>query len=171
MSSSTDTGVSCHHINNTQLLDAVKKRFVQLIDDASTNKTHHFGGRFENIYPDKSKFPEMEQLSALLLALARQQLGTETELQLGYWFNLMGPGHTTSLHTHEENEELLSGVCYLQVPDNSGDIVFPSGENTHRLTPQTGDVYLFSPTLPHLVEKNCSGENRLSVAFNIGPRH
>ncbi|OOY98261.1 hypothetical protein BOW20_09835 [Solemya velum gill symbiont] len=170
MSSPDNTGVSCHHINNLQLLDAVRQRFEQLLDDESTNKTHHFDGRFENIYPDKSRFPEMDQLSVFLLDLARQRLGTEAELQLGYWFNLMGPGHTTSLHTHEENDELLSGVCYLQVPDESGDIVFPAGDNTHRLTPQTGDVYLFSPSLPHLVEKNCSRENRLSVAFNIGPR-
>lgn len=157
-------------VEDSQLLDTIIQKFNRLADDESTEKTHHFDGRFENIYPDKTRFPEMDNLKQIILPLAEALLSATEPLELGYWFNLMEPGHTTSLHTHEEDMELLSGVCYLQVPKDSGDIVFIYAGEILRLTPKVGDIFLFPPNLPHKVEKNCSGGTRLSVAFNIGPR-
>ena len=40
-----------------------------------------------------------------------------------FWFNIAGPGESTGWHDHKERSE-LSGVYYLHVPDNSGDIHF-----------------------------------------------
>ena len=40
-----------------------------------------------------------------------------------FWVNIAAPGESTGWHDHKERSE-LSGVYYLYVPDNSGDIHF-----------------------------------------------
>ena len=82
----------------------------------------------------------------------------------------MQPGHSTTLHTHDDGYELISGVYYLEVPQNSGDILMHAGGEVLRFTPQAGLLLLFPPDLPHAVEENRSARSRLSMAFNIGPQ-
>jgi isopenicillin N synthase-like dioxygenase len=36
--------------------------------------------------------------------------------------------------------------------------------------PKAGHFLFFPPSLPHRVEVNRSAEQRLSIAFNLGPR-
>ena len=96
-------------------------------------------------------------------------LGRSGELRCGYWFNQMGPGHQTSLHTHDEDDELLSAVYYVTAPNNSGDLVMEASPVSIRVRPSPGLMVLFPPTLAHAVETNQSGQDRLSVAFNFGP--
>lgn len=45
------------------------------------------------------------------------------KLKIGYWFNLMQPGDVTTLHRHDDLGELISGVIYLTVPENFGDLL------------------------------------------------
>jgi uncharacterized RmlC-like cupin family protein len=81
----------------------------------------------------------------------------------------MGPGHRTSLHTHEERDELLSAVYYVTAPAHCGDLVLDLSLTRLRLSPSPGLMVLFPPDVPHEVDVNRSGEDRLSVAFNFGP--
>jgi mannose-6-phosphate isomerase-like protein (cupin superfamily) len=138
-------------------------------DDPRVHRTHHFHGRFENTYVPAELIPAARPLFDWVLAQARQVLGRD-DLHYGFWFNEMAPGQRTSLHRHEEEDELLSAVYYLQVPPDSGRLVLWDGERDVRCEPEEGLLLLFPPHLPHEVEPNRSEGTRLSVAFNFGPR-
>lgn len=130
--------------------------------------SHHFHGRFENTYIDRAAIPELQTVSDLATAAARQITGRET-LRFGFWFNEMGPGHRTSLHAHEEDDELLSCVYYIDCPPDSGRLLVHDDDAVRAIEPEAGLLVLFAPDLPHEVEVNASRETRLSVAFNFGP--
>jgi uncharacterized RmlC-like cupin family protein len=142
-------------------LDAVR-------DHPDVYQTHALHGRFENTYVPAKLIPAMQPLSEWVLAQARAVLGRE-ELRWGFWFNEMEPGHRTSLHAHEEDDELLSAVYYIQVPPESGRLVLWQGEQAIRIQPEAGMLLMFPPSMPHEVEENRSDGTRLSVAFNFGP--
>jgi hypothetical protein len=144
--------------------------FDALTDEDFSSRTHFFGGRFENLYLDRDRIPELQSVLDWAEACARQILAWgERPLRCGFWLNSQGPGQSTSEHTHEEIDELLSGVYYLRVPEGSGDIVLTAGRLTMHVTPETGMFLFFPPSLSHRVETNRSGELRLSLAFNFGP--
>mgnify|MGYP003340216308 FL=1 len=104
------------------------------------------------------------------------------------WVNVNSTSGYNTLHHHGVITP-LSGVFYIKVPENSGDIVFhrPThlcgstfyrnisdefhGENKtmpeYRITPKEGMIVLFPSYLWHLVEPNTSGGDRISISFNI----
>jgi uncharacterized protein (TIGR02466 family) len=105
------------------------------------------------------------------------------------WFIKVTPGIGPS-NTHTHCNSLFSGVLYLQVPDNSGDIIFSKKiyNNTYSLVidppieednlyntktwyekPSKGKILLFPSNLQHGFMKNNSNLTRLSYAFNIVP--
>jgi hypothetical protein len=135
-----------------------------------SSRTHFFGGRFENLYLERQRIPELDRVLGYAESCARAILNYgHKPLRLGFWFNAQGPGQGTSIHNHDENDELLSGVYYIQVPEKSGEIVLLDGQLTTRLMPKAGHFLFFPPSLPHRVEVNQSQEQRLSLAFNLGP--
>jgi hypothetical protein len=159
-----------YHLPNAETINAaLLQRFLQIKGDAQVRRTHHFHGRFENTYIDLQMIPELQAVAEAAQAQAQQILGRGQPLRFGFWFNEMGPGHCTSLHDHDENDELLSACYYIRVPPNSGCFVAVEGEQRERIQPQEGLLLLFSPRLLHEVEENQSDEVRLSVAFNFGP--
>jgi predicted 2-oxoglutarate/Fe(II)-dependent dioxygenase YbiX len=152
--------------------DAVNARLIAAYqrerDGEQVRRSHSFGGRFENTYIDAARLPELEPVRRFALACARAILGRQA-LRSGFWFNEMHTGHETSLHTHEENDELLSAVYYVSAPPDSGRLVLHDEEAQILVTPRAGLLVLFPPDLPHAVERNASDRTRLSVAFNFGP--
>ena len=91
-------------------------------------------------------------------------------LRIGFWFNAQGPGQSTTEHTHEEDDELLSGVYYVSAPAECGDLILLDGVLVTRVSPVAGMFLFFPPTLAHRVETNRSPYQRLSVGFNVGPK-
>jgi len=102
----------------------------------------------------------------------------------GMWAVVNGPGSSNRLHNHPFN--YLSGVFYLQVPEDSGSLIFhdprpqsevlsppkKQGENlhtAHRVTwePKQNDLLVFPSWLQHEVEINNSQEERIVISFNI----
>jgi len=155
--------------NSVADLKTIISRYKALIDHPQTQKSHFFNGRFENIYPARAQMPEMEPLISLVKTTAQTLLRRNEPLGLSFWFNQMGPGHVTTLHTHDEMDELLSAVFYLSVPQNSGVIRFqPHAEKSFEHLPGNGELLCFDPALTHQVLPNRSSDTRLSVAFNIG---
>jgi hypothetical protein len=133
------------------------------------HRTHYINGRFENLYVDPAELPGLQEILDSILTLSVRFSGHDrTELQLGFWLNAMQPGDSTSLHSHDDNDELLSGVYYLSVPANSGDLIIYYGEQQKRILPRAGLLVLFAPDIPHEVTQNQSDQLRLSLAFNIG---
>jgi len=144
--------------------------FKALGADGFDHRSHLIGGRYENLYLDRTRMPALGPILEHALACAGRILGCPPDaLRCGFWFNAMGPGQSTSEHTHEENDELLSAVYYVEAPEGSGDLILYDGPLTIHVAPEAGVMLFFPPGLPHSVEVNRSGQTRLSIGFNFGP--
>ena len=140
----------------------------QVLNDADIiNKSHLFHGRYENIYIDSHSIPELEKIILMIKKEAAQFLNiNEKEIKLGFWFNAMSPGDQTTLHCHDDLDEVLSGVYYFKVPENSGNLVLEMDKITE-IIPEEGMLVMFSPSLDHRVTLNKSDQVRLSIGFNM----
>jgi len=153
-----------------KLNDNLFRRFVELSGTDRVRQTHHFGGRFENIYIDAADIPEIAVVLDLLKRHAGRLLGIPADrLQAGFWFNAMDVGHRTSLHHHDENDELLSAAYYIRVPENSGNLILYEADRKVCIQPQEGKLVMFPPSVPHEVTANRGSGLRLSVGMNVGP--
>jgi len=154
----------CFDINSK-----VIKKFESLGDDDFKEKTHLFNGRYENIYIDVNKIPELSIIVDTANDNASNILKIKKEkLASGFWLNSMAPGDVTTAHTHDDDDELLSCVYYIKVPKNSGDLIVSKNNAKKVVTPEEGMFVFFSPDTLHEVTKNESDESRLSIAFNFG---
>lgn len=109
----------------------------------------------------------------------------EGEICLGNtWINVNNKTHYNQTHCHPMS--YLSGCVYLNVPEDSGNIVFRRNRvftdyaMTHVLTgnnsaynghyyvhqPKEGQILIFPSYLDHEVEMSNSEEDRMSIAFN-----
>ncbi len=100
------------------------------------------------------------------------------------WAIVNGKLASNSVHNHPNS--ILSGVYYLQAPENSGVISFIDPRSAAQMLvppmtefspwtlpkisyqPQAGTMLLFPSWLVHGVEMNMSRELRISLSFNIG---
>lgn len=92
---------------------------------------------------------------------------------------------------HYHTNSVISGVLYLQVPENSGDIYFVKDQDEQDILSRTinvpkvpnnynsanqkicvsaGDLILFPSKLIHYVPASESDEMRFCIAFNVMPR-
>jgi hypothetical protein len=100
-----------------------------------------------------------------------------------FWINKNYKNSYNERHTH--GNDVISGVYYLEVPTNSGNIIFENGDNLkfnsnytsifddsnfkkfYTIIPKKFDLILFFGETIHRVESNLSNEDRISVSFNI----
>ena len=100
-----------------------------------------------------------------------------------FWFNIANTGDYQEFHQHPNNH--LSAVYYVQTDKQSGDIVFKNPESigdmfqipndvTTRLShksarykPNESRLLIFKSNLLHMVEKNKSDKDRISIAMNF----
>ena len=163
-----------------KILESSHEKIINCIYQNRENTTfsHKINGRWENQYLSIQYFPQLRKLfrtacqegKAILeksLVVPYKELGLPMD---EFWFNIAGPGESTGWHDHKERSE-LSGVYYLHVPDNSGDIHFRKkiGDETFEweIKSQTGKLILFDSNIEHSVPENKSKENRISIAFNL----
>lgn len=99
------------------------------------------------------------------------------------WANVNGANSYNRSHQHPDS--FISGVYYLKVPKNSGNLVFEDPRNPWcilqgsytemnsfsstevQYEPSPGLMILFPSYLPHRVEINNSKEDRISISFNV----
>jgi len=107
---------------------------------------------------------------------------------LNLWFNVNGKNHFNYDHSHLSGVIDLSGVYYVTVPPNSGNIYFknpdigahvrnaankpvkefnPFNQAYYFYVPQEGSLLLFSSSLEHKVKPNLNDKERISISFNI----
>ena len=151
---------------------AIETGFLKHHNDADIRKTHLFDERYENIYLNEQHIPALKPLINEAVKLAEKFLDTNN-LRAGYWFNYMPPGATTTLHTHDDDDELLSCVYYVKVPEDSGNLIIYDNSDKARqrkieIKSTTSDFIFFKPDVRHEVSKNNSSEHRLSLGFNFG---
>ena len=102
----------------------------------------------------------------------------------GLWGIINPPGARNNIHTHPLN--YLSGVLYLKVPKNSGNIVFieprPQAEvfepprnldlsahlaHTVQWEAKEKNLIFFPSWLQHEVQENNSNQDRIILSFNL----
>lgn len=99
------------------------------------------------------------------------------------WFNIAPPGEYQEFHSHQNSHFAL--VYYVKAPENCGNIVFrsmvettvhyvPNYDETNVLnlnifdiTPKEGLMIIFPAHLQHMVKKNKSKQDRISIAMNF----
>lgn len=151
---------------NRQILDA----YLQLREQDLTKRSHFFGGRYENLYIDRVRIPAIARVLEQAESYARTLLEKQsTKLRSGFWINDMGPNEVTTEHDHDDYDEMLSGVYYVKVPQDSGELVIVDKHSRTLVKPQPGMFVFFAPDVLHSVSMNLSGERRISLGMNFGP--
>ena len=111
-------------------------------------------------------------------------------MKVDAWVNINKPGDYNTKHQHPNCN--LSGVLWIKVPQNSGEIIFQSPVefqtytevesyteefkkhnnyfHSYYFTPTEGRILVFPSHLQHEVLENKSNEDRISVSFNISLR-
>ena len=152
---------------NRQIMAA----YLQLREQDLIKCSHFFGGRYENLYLQRERIPAIGRVLEQAECYAKTLLEkTGQKLRSGFWINDMGPNESTTEHDHDDYDELLSGVYYVQVPQNSGELVIVDKYSRTLVTPQPGMFVFFAPNVLHSVSVNQSGERRISVGMNFGPQ-
>jgi len=155
----------------TEINRQIMAAYVQLREQDLIKRSHFFGGRYENLYLERERIPAigrvLEQAEGYATTLLEK---TGQKLRSGFWINDMGPNESTTEHDHDDYDELLSGVYYVQVPQNSGELVIVDKYSRTLVTPQPGMFVFFAPNVLHSVSVNQSGERRISVGMNFGPQ-
>ena len=156
--------------NASEINRRILSSYDLLREEDWLRRSHHFGGRYENLYLDHNRIPELKLVLEQATSYAAILLGqTESSLKRGFWLNEMKPGQSTSKHDHDEYDELLSAVYYIKTPDHSGNLIIHDKHSRTEVEPVTGMFVFFGPTVMHSVSANQSGETRLSMAMNFGP--
>jgi uncharacterized protein (TIGR02466 family) len=97
-----------------------------------------------------------------------------------FWINQHNQYNYGMSHLHPEG--IISGVYYIQVPNNAGRIVFERPDiqesffegdvinqynyKEYSVDPAVGTCVLFPSYLKHRIEQNLSAEPRISLSFN-----
>ena len=106
-----------------------------------------------------------------------------TRMCIGSWVNINPKGSFNVLHDHSAPDGFLSGVFYVRVPENSGNIYFrdprtfvrcfpdqwysSKGADETSIVPKENMLVVFPTWLSHRVGVNMSEEDRISISFNI----
>jgi hypothetical protein len=163
-------GVFIHEMPGAETLNQqILRDFLAHEHDKAIKRTHLFDGRYENIYVGTEQVPAMASIVEQACLAAKAFLRPSYPLRAGFWFNAMYPGHVTTVHSHDDDDECLSGVYYVTAPENSGNLILHTEEGLFTLPPRAGRFVFFPPEMPHEVSENQGTEFRLSVGMNFGP--
>ena len=150
---------------------ALREQYHALRDDPDLERTHYFEGRYENVYVPRERMPALEPvLNAAVEGAAAFLQRPAAGLSVGFWMNDMAPGHVTLPHTHDDDDELLSAVYYISIPENSGELILRQGDTRTTVSPREGVFVFFPPDVIHEVTENKSRATRLSIGMNFGVR-
>ena len=157
-----------------------RQDLIVLLKKSNMDKTksHYIMGRWENIYIPLTCVPQVKKILSAAGKMANKILNQQVivpHTELGYshdqfWFNIAKPGQSTAWHDHKEGA-VLSGVYYVDVPEQGGNIKFRQKTKGHQkewsISSKTGRMVFFPSALDHAVEKNESNRDRISLSFNF----
>lgn len=171
MFNDTQFNYSIFCIDSAQQLNKnISSDFNKLNAHNKVKRSHLFNGRYENIYIDQNTITSIKPILEFANNCAKHVLNIRQDLDMGFWFNDMPPQSVTFPHSHDDDDELLSGAYYINVPENSGDLVLTKEGQNKVITPDEGQLILFKPDCVHEVTKNNCDKNRLSIGINFGIR-
>jgi len=153
--------------------------------------TYNFLSSVDKNVLDRPEFGHVRELVMKEVeTYAREILAVNEKIRFyitNSWVNRHRRGQSAGPHVHHNS--LLSGVLYLKVTENSGDIVFHRNAlslipfppaldldmdrfNLYNCEswghkPKTNDICLFPSVVMHSVDPNESDEERWCLAFNV----
>ena len=150
-----------------------------------SNKKGGWHSRVFKKFDDKN--PNLEKLRKIISDLFNKEIsviGEDIETK-SMWVNINEKGSYNQLHDHRES--FYSGIYYIKVPKNSGNLYFfnpeiwftdayekpklflneKHEEEKIKYNSMEGDLYFFVGNLPHGVEENLNNKDRISVSFNF----
>ncbi len=159
--------------DSVSLNTAIQAQYQALktANSADITHSHYFEGRYENTWVSARVLTSIQPVLDVARREAAAFLQTDSLPEVGFWLNEMGPGHVTLPHRHDEDDELLSGVYYVSVAENCGELVLEQGSASTHIHPQAGMLVLFPPDVLHHVTQNLGKETRLSIGMNFGIRN
>ena len=162
-------------------LQQIKEDCLELASRNPQNEISNRGGY------QGHDFSNQELTDAILNAIPPAKQAAEYDFEVEEvqcWVNINGKGDFNLVHDHKGliGETLWSGVFYVDVPKNSGSIMFMDpriglmsdanhmlydGTYGFELQPQSGQLILFPSWLRHYVLPNNQSLERISIAFNV----
>lgn len=168
--------------------------------NSSSNKRSNKGGyQTEPIFEHKADCPEVLKLFQTAIGPAAQKISNLWNLNkemdtFSYWYNVNRRYNYNTPHIHPHS--FISGVYYVKVPTNSGNIIFDRAQseidrlqfqqthiqstgvrsdnnriNTeHWFVPKEGMLIMFPGHLSHSVDQNLTrdqDDTRISLSFNF----
>lgn len=89
-----------------------------------------------------------------------------------YWGHIHEKNMSSTLHNHVNS--YVSAVCYVEVPEGAGSLVFRPKLNQYnsaayasKFDPEKGVYYMFPGYIDHFVTRNMSDNLRISISFNF----
>lgn len=175
---------------NAEILEHLERLGWDSLDEkqrAAVDTSHSFSeDRFVTVeeVPDIGIILEYFIKGCNAIARERNWDIREQEVSLqNYWVHATLPGEITQHHDHKPG--VLSGVYYVDKPENSGDLVFVDVNPYHAYRPavlpgtsdpisrpeitmpaDNGTMLVFPSWLPHRVPRNDSDRRRVSASFN-----
>jgi hypothetical protein len=131
--------------------------------------------------------PQIQRIAKKLCDEWYESFGDEIELcwqnkegqdpNSSFWAVIHSPNESTNLHSHETSDNYESGAhvsaaIWVQVPPNSGNLVFQYHVNPYKVRQEEVEgkpckFAMFDSTLPHYVTKNLSNEQRIVISMNF----
>jgi hypothetical protein len=131
--------------------------------------------------------PQVQRIAQVLCNEWFSSFGEEIELcwqnqegqdpNSAFWAVIHNHNESTNLHSHETQDNYeggahVSAAIWVQVPKNSGNLVFQYHINPYRtrheeVVAEAGKFAMFDSTLPHFVTKNFSNEQRIVISMNF----
>ena len=159
----------------------VKETYQERDKDSIGRKISNYGGWQSN----QAYIHECESETL------KKVIADSVSMVVAGWKNINGPGDFNLKHNHPRSD--LSGVLWIKVPKDSGNIVFESPHlfnryqeldsytkefkydslsyMTYYFIPTEGRLLIFPSDLEHEVQENKSSEDRISYSFNISLIH
>lgn len=165
-----DMGFYRTFIENLQVEDLIKKAYKFKEDSLNNSVKKSNRGGYQSV-PDVHTYPDFYDLTNNLNNIFFRLFKNPLQTIQSMWINISYFEHSNYIHTHGLDPDIMSGVLYLQVPENSGEIGFinPITHNIDNLIlPIAKELFIFPQNLPHLVNPNLSQKERISIAFNYG---
>jgi uncharacterized protein (TIGR02466 family) len=161
---------------------------AQESDPKGISVSNILGWHSQDNFHKKAEFKEFTDIACNLVLKITQELMWDLDrvepIVNNCWATINNKHAFNSLHHHPNS--ILSGVYYVRVPKNSGNLYFYDPRSGGQIlmppyrqmtpwtigkiiyTPIEGMFAIFPSWLWHGVEPNCSEENRISLSFNIG---
>jgi uncharacterized protein (TIGR02466 family) len=143
-------------------------------------------GGWQSTDIDLLKYEELKPIHNIItqkITEFSKDIGPNAKLSIdNCWLNVNYKGHYNEKHVHPVT--LFSGVIYISVNENSGNIIFHNNTaaehyveirnnesdlfyKTVTYKPKNGMILIFPAWLHHSVTPNLSDDPRISIAFNI----